>query len=772
MALKEARIPRHALAVLEALRFDGPWRGRLRSLDDAEFRKVLAFCDPAQLTLTLDYVCGDALPAWVRARIRGNVRDYSRRFERLRSALFEIAAEFERRGIEFVALKGMAHSPDFTPDPLLRVQGDIDLWCRPDSLAGARQALVDLGYRAIGNSVARHLAPMVRDRDWHWRGDYFASDLPVAVELHYKLWDGDAESIPVPPEREFWNRRRASSLSMPDTLAFASLHLLMHLLHGDPRLQRAWEIAHFLDRRALDGEFWETWREWHPEPLRRLEAVVFRLVSAWFGCNLSPHAEEEIERLPRDVKLWLERHAQSPIEALFNPNKHEIWLHFCLAESTRDKCAILLRRVAPAGAAARGARPLSQLAPRFLHHARALVPTILGGFKWWWLRSELGAGYLRFQAASALFCLGMSAFFLLYNLHLLALGFDESFLGKVSSAMSLGALFGALPAAALTRRLGLRPMLLIAILGGAAAASLRALYAAPASLLASAFLNGCCMSFWAVSFSPAVAGLSNARNRQLAFSLACAAGMSIGILGGIAGGALPGALGSKQAALLAAAAFAALGAVPAAKLRFEPVAREEARIYPRSRFLAGFLAALCCWSIAVGMFNPFYNAFFSVRLGIGIARIGLIHSCAQLFQVLAVLAAPLVLKRLGDVRGIASMQLSTGVALVLLAVSPAGGAAALAYTGYVSFQYMSEPGMFKMLMTGVAPAERSGASSLYFLVTSLAASLSALAGGSAIARLGYPLTLVTAAALAIAAAFLFRTLLHDEARAIASPTSS
>ena len=118
------------------------------------------------------------------------------------------------------------------------------------------------------------------------------------------------------------------------------------------------------------------------------------------------------------------------------------------------------------------------------------------------------------------------------------------------------------------------------------------------------------------------------------------------------------------------------------------------------------------------------------------------------------------------------MQLITGLALALLAVSPGVGVAALAYAGFMSFQYMSEPGMFKMLMNRVGAGERSGASALYFLVTSIAASLSAFAGGAAISRFGYPATLVTAALIAALAAFLFRKLTHEEACTIASPTSS
>jgi predicted MFS family arabinose efflux permease len=762
--LSEARIPNEALAVLEALRLDGAGAGRLRALDDAGFRKVLELCDRAQLTLTLNYVCRGALPGWVQARIDKNLEDYSRRFERLEAALEEIADTLTRRGIEFVVLKGRTHSPEFTPDPLLRAQGDIDLWCSPESLPAAQQALLDLGYRPHGRSEGRHLPPMIRERSWEWRGDYFASDLPISVELHHRLWDEELEGFAAPGERGFWDRRAGRVLSLDDTLAFAALHLLMHLLHGDLRLQRAWEIANFLERHARDDAFWAAWREDHPPELRRLEAIIFQLVAGWFGAALSIEASEEIDQLPADVQLWLDRYALSPVEALFHPNKDEIWLHLCLVERFRDKCAVLRRRVLPLQG------QTERLRSRFVHHSRALFPTLWNGVRWWWRRARLGPGYLRFEAASALFCLGMSVYFLLYNLYLLELGYREDVLGRVSSLMSMGTLLGALPAAAIARRIGLRNTLLVAMLGSAAAASFRVLNPAQGWLLASAFLNGLFMSLWVVSYSPTIAGLSSERNRQLAFSLDCAASMSVGILGGLAGGRLPGTLQAvlhtggleaKRTALLAAAAFAALGAWPAARLRFAEPVREAARavkVYPRGRFLGGFLIALGCWSVAVGAFNPFFNAFFA-RLRMGTERIGLVYSGAKLFQVLAVLCAPLVFRRLGDVKGIAAMQLMTGLALATLAVSPAGTAAALAYTGYMSFQYMSEPGMFKMLMSRVTPGERSGASALYFLVTSIAASLSALAGGAAISRFGYSPTLLAAASIAALAALLFRKLM-------------
>ena len=123
---------------------------------------------------------------------------------------------------------------------------------------------------------------MSRPSDWQWRGDYFAPDLPISVDLHYKLWDEKKEHISGPPEREFWDRRSemfVEGRTIPvlceaDTLAFATLHLLMHVLHGDLRLQRAWEIALFVHTRADDEKFSAGVASASPPALRQLEVIV------------------------------------------------------------------------------------------------------------------------------------------------------------------------------------------------------------------------------------------------------------------------------------------------------------------------------------------------------------------------------------------------------------------------------------------------------------------------------------------------------------------
>ena len=404
------RLPRYAIAVLEALQFSGANQERLQSLSESEWKAALAFCDSARLTLTLGRYCAAALPDWVRLRIARNYSGNALRFAALKTALLEIADCFAARDLDFVLLKGFAHSPDFTPDPLLRAQTDLDVWCMPESVFAARDLMLGLGYIPVAPSHGRHLAPMVRQANWQWRNDYFAPDLPMPVEIHHALWDEKMERIPGLPERDFWNRRIPWSmdgrllkvLAPPDALAFASLHLLMHVLHGDLVLHRAWEIAHFLDRRASDSAFWEEWRKLHRPSLRMLQALVFALASEWFACALPPPIREEFEAFPTAIKLWLRQFGWSPVEALFAPNKDELWLNLCLLSSPRDRARVFVRRLAPMSfpgsvraksnatkVPTNYKKPLRMAISRGVHHLLAFLPTLLTGVKWYWMRTAL-----------------------------------------------------------------------------------------------------------------------------------------------------------------------------------------------------------------------------------------------------------------------------------------------------------------------------------------------------------------------------------------------
>ena len=105
------------------------------------------------------------------------------------------------------------------------------------------------------------------------------------------------------------------------------------------------------------------------------------------------------------------------------------------------------------------------------------------------------------------------------------------------------------------------------------------------------------------------------------------------------------------------------------------------------------------------------------------------------------------------------MQIVTAVALGMLTLGPPGLLAGAVYAGYMAFQYMSEPGMYSLLMDGVEAPERSGASALNFLVIFGGQAVAAVAAGFGVRKFGYSIVLAAAAVTALIAGVMFRVLL-------------
>jgi hypothetical protein len=404
-SLIAANAPPYITAALQALQFRAASPLQPIHLSDDDWQRLLSWCDGRQLTLMLPHVCGPGLPDDIRHNIAQRSARYGIRFERLKRDLFEIIDVLDTAHLDFVLLKGLSHAPSLTPDARLRAQGDIDLWLIGSSVYEAQEVLHNLGYSSLEASKARHLNPLARPHNWKWRGDLFDSSMPISVELHYELWSKEMEYVEAEGIEAFWERRvprdfdghRVNVLRDEDMFGFAALHLLMHLLHGDLPLQRAWEIAHFLNARADDVLFWESWRSLHSPKLRQLEATVCELVTRWFHSRRPQLLDTEILHLPEPTKFWLETYYLSPLVSQWAPNKREVWLNLALIDSWPNKVRVLTRRLFPlslrASVPQAENKTLRYALARFkaallrsFHHARALLPTIFDGLRFALLR--------------------------------------------------------------------------------------------------------------------------------------------------------------------------------------------------------------------------------------------------------------------------------------------------------------------------------------------------------------------------------------------------
>jgi hypothetical protein len=793
-------IPRSFPAVIAALKFRNPNRESLRKLDDSEWAQLLLFCDRMHLTISLGRTCSDYLPNSVRSRIDQNLVDNAKRFERIKLAYLEVAGASRDVQVDHVVLKGFAQWPGHAENAQLRMQSDIDVFCQPESVSRARDAVLALGYKSLDgleDVSSDHLPPLIRETNWEWHGNSFDPEMPVSIDFHFRLWDETNTHLVLRGLDQFWVRRiegRLDDFSFPaldpvDSLGYSALHMFRHLLYGGMHAHQVYELAWFLHTNAENEQFWKNWQELHDDSLRRLEAICFRLAGDLFACQLPQAVEKEIEHLPSGVLRWCDECADSQIDLFFRPNKKALWLHLSLLESIRDRRDVLRQhlfpvRVPPIRAhwvqrpipGDRERTPLKLYARHFgyvisrtAYHARSLPPALWHGMRLRWSKKVLGREFFIFLATSFLFNLGMSIFFLLYNLYLLDRGFKENFLGLVASSMGIGGITGTIPAGILAQRFGLRNTLALCVTLVAIVSALRSVVVSEAPLLGLAFLTGAATSIWAVSLPPAIAQLTSERSRPLGFSVIFSSSIAIGILGGLIGGHLPRWLtqiapgaSTKQLALLIASGICALAAFPALRLKFAALPARKKMFFPHSPFLIRFLIAIGVWSLVTGAFTPFFNAYFARYLRMPVEQIGAIFSVSQLSTMFAMLLAPIVFRKFGLASGIMFAQLATAVCLGWLAFGPSGLGAPMAYAAYTGFLWMTEPGIYGLLMNHMAPAEQSGASALNFLVVFGSQAIAAAAAGASLARFGYPTVLAVTGGVAVVAAFMFRLLLDKD----------
>jgi MFS family permease len=789
---------------MDALRLTSPDLNSLHGLSEDAWQRALLFCERSQLTLALGVECRDHLPDAMRRRVDRDLANNAKRWERTQAAYGEVAAAFDAEGLEHLVLKGFSHCPEFVRDPRHRAQGDLDLLFLSDQVWRAQEVAVQLGYEPIRESDGHpidHLPTLIRKTGWVWQGEPYDPEMPLSLELHFQLWDYRTERFALNGLDCFWERRqsreleglRFSGLHPADAIAYSALHSLKHLLRGDARIFHIYELAQVLHRHADDAGFWDVWFELHDESVRILEAICFSLAETWFACRLPEAAREQTERLPADVKRWLATYSWSPIAGLFRSNKDELWLHWALLQSSCDRVAMLRRRLLPERLpgsfgvthvpesqitwrmrVGNRASYLQYLASRLSHHMRALPPTLWSATRWFGAGLELGREYWRLLASEAFFDFGMFVFFFLYNLYLLKLGFRENFLGLMSGLMTGANIAGSILSVFAIQRFGMRRTLMVSFTLVAGLSALRAAVTSGPALLVLAAAAGLASSVWPVALAPAIASVTTEKSRARGFSYVCSSGISIGILGSLAAARLPGwiarlhwassEIASYRVSLLMGCAIVLFSLWPLARVRMSaPSPPSERKLHRPSPIVLRFLIAVLVWNLGTGAFNPFASVFFA-RMRMPVEHIGYVFSSSQLAQVIAILFAPFFFRKFGTVRAIWGMEVATALGLVALATAGDAMWAAAAYTSYMAFQYMSEPGMFMLLMDSVPVGERNGASALNFLVSFGGQAIAASVAGWMLARFGYPPVVASGAFICVTAAFLLRGLLGKPGR--------
>ncbi len=382
--------------------------------------------------------------------------------------------------------------------------------------------------------------------------------------------------------------------------------------------------------------------------------------------------------------------------------------------------------------------------------------------------------------AEGLAAFATGAFGAVYNLYVLALGFDTAFLGTLLVAGMVGAGASVLPAGALVDRIGPRALLLGGSVVAASGVGVQLVAPSGVVLLAGNVVAGAGGAAFYAAAAPYLAQAAPAERQNDVFSLDTAAALVGAAAGSVVAGQVAAllvggahaavgdtSLGAYRAALVVGGAVGAASFLALTRTRDVPAPRPRTGAStdrpagppwravlanPGARALAMTTALI---GLGAGLFLPFLNVYFVQVLGASPAVYGWVSGAGTLTRLGATLVAPAAAGRHGRVAVIAGSQLASVPFLLLLGAAPHLALAALAVLVRGALMNMAAPLQAGFTMGILRPELRGTGNALLLLVANGSRAVSTLAGGTLITHIGYRWPYVITAALYVTSAALF-----------------
>jgi MFS family permease len=284
-----------------------------------------------------------------------------------------------------------------------------------------------------------------------------------------------------------------------------------------------------------------------------------------------------------------------------------------------------------------------------------------------------------FLWANLLFQIGMGMFMIMYNLYVRALGFDQVVLGNVIAVTSLAAAIVLIPAGLISDRVGRKKVIILGLLLTVTSFGLRAIIEAELGLVSTAFMTGMFSAFIQVSAIPFLSENSTKEQRVHLFSFNFALMMVANVIGNVGGGVLTdffhyivgySELISLRITLLIGTVVSLLGLIPAFLLKEKRTPKPTTKtsfnikkaiqMNKKSLKIIGlFAVAQMMIGFGAGLVIPYLNVYFSDRFDASNTSIGLVVSLGQAATAIAMFIGPMIVRRLGEVKSVVFLQLSS-----------------------------------------------------------------------------------------------------------------
>ena len=318
-----------------------------------------------------------------------------------------------------------------------------------------------------------------------------------------------------------------------------------------------------------------------------------------------------------------------------------------------------------------------------------------------------------FLFGSVLAQLGMGIFMVMYNLYIRALGYPEQMNGQIISFTALASAIILIPAGFLSDRIGRKKMMVIGLIAVFIILIVRSIAEQKLILLSFSFLFGLFFAFVQVSIIPFMAENSKKEERVVLFSLNAAITMFSVMIGNIIGGFLTDILQlvfefselyALKITLTMGSIFFFFALIPIFRIKENRLNSNGKASFSKITYLKNrdqfkvilkFTIAAMIIGLGSGLVIPYLNLYFRDRFDASNSSIGIVVSLGQLATAIAMLIGPAIVKRIGEVRSVVFLQLSSIPFLLL--------------TGFTNIYFLAATGFLirQALMNAGNPIQQS-----------------------------------------------------------------
>jgi len=342
---------------------------------------------------------------------------------------------------------------------------------------------------------------------------------------------------------------------------------------------------------------------------------------------------------------------------------------------------------------------------------------------------------------------GLGIHRILFNFFLRSLGYDETFMGLISTVSSMSVLIFALPMGYLADRMGRKFSMVFAVLVTGASIFLMVIFPSSGILILTNILMGIGSSLGAVVSGPFMMENSGEEERTYLFSMDSGLRMAANSAGDWLGGYLPtwfgNALNVSAVSTMAygwavgtAGVLVVATAIPRLLIKRNKLDTENRAAFAPIAFarqnpgmLAKLLLPMFVTSIGAGLIMPFMNIFFSNVHHQPDRVIGGLMAWGSLAMGIGLILAPAFADRYGKMPVVVYSQAISIPFLIILGFSPSFGLSAVAYFVRLTLMNMSTPVYQTFVMEQVEADSRAMVASLNSMVNSFGRAFSPVVSG-------------------------------------------